>query len=473
METVMTTPSCPHTGCTTPATKTFLNKAFCPKHHAVEVEVNRFQFSQTDGVLSPDGMYLVNLTDDMVKDPRVQKRMEELSTEREKRREAARKALAGGLTDEQRKVRAARIAYNLSANDDVRLEQMRRLAREDTQLFPFVMDAWYDLYEAARLRAGRAPTKLWDELAAAVPTVSRPILKRFIFGTIYNYPDGPLLANGELQALKNFFDHNPRASGIDGYFATELKAFKERLDQHLDDIAKRAQGAVAKSPVDEIAEEEDRKFLAAAKAAVGSIAAVGAAAATLDLPKFPSPAAPTAAEKDQSDMANTQSFGTRLIERAKETGADIGYRTSARQLAKMVRDPLVKGIAQRLGRNSRDRARYAEQIGAFLDTEAGFGVLQGLVGLAMLTLPTDNEYVELIGQESLTAGGTAVTDTLADMVMNPLREALTALISGLPKGQVRVDLSDDAKRAKRRAELEAELAEIERAETGALSKTAG
>jgi hypothetical protein len=128
----------------------------------------------------------------------------------------------------------------------------------------------------------------------------------------------------------------------------------------------------------------------------------------------------------------TQTTAARIIQAASEEVGEAAIRTAARQLMKLVREPTVALL-------SRGDGALGKNVALALNTPMGGMMLNGAVaGLltAMLSsgkIPaTQTSVVNRIARElrvsCLAEGG----DMLADILMAPLREVLSATIQGLP-----------------------------------------
>lgn len=126
---------------------------------------------------------------------------------------------------------------------------------------------------------------------------------------------------------------------------------------------------------------------------------------------------------------------TKLTDRVRGVVTQGSYRSAVTQLVRLVREPLAKGIAARMG----DKRRAAFVAG-LLRSDLGDAVLRVVMGVVLerqsIPLPIRTELRQALAQECLVSGATVVTDAVAEMLFGPLREGLSALAQGGPIAEI-------------------------------------
>jgi hypothetical protein len=454
----------------------------------MELVIHQFMWSGIDGALNADGSYKILLTEEMLKDARVQKRIEALQPERAHRMKAVnstaalqdaaqklREAVAsmnghavGNADDDTPLVeRAARLAPLLSANDELRLGQLKQLFKDNEKLAPYVANAWDELMDDARHRQGKPVVgALWDQLAKDMAPVPRKMLKLEVFRIAY----GGKSKSNNLDAAKEIFNHLTRyESEKNPVWNEDLSFLRNQLAEY-----------IAKTMHEQAVEVAERAA-AQSKLSVGPLAVGAAAGATLaDSVSLTESVRveekkPVSEEKNMTDISK-KSLGSRIVATAKEDGADMAYRVAARQAARLVRDPLAAAVANKFGTTARERNKIRDQISAFLNTDLGLGVVMALMGVAVTSLPFDDERLDALAKELRVAGITEFGDMGAELLLAPFREVLVGVVSGLPPvNKVRVDATETKTKesiAEKRKQLEEKLRELEAEEAEVASKTA-
>lgn len=109
---------------------------------------------------------------------------------------------------------------------------------------------------------------------------------------------------------------------------------------------------------------------------------------------------------------------------------EAAWRMAGSQFTKLAKDPILALLSRHLGPDDETfRARSA----AFLDTEIGTAILSGLLsaGLCALPLPP-NDVSQRLSRELRVRSLASVGDTVADLLMGPLREVATTYLRGNP-----------------------------------------
>ena len=104
-------------------------------------------------------------------------------------------------------------------------------------------------------------------------------------------------------------------------------------------------------------------------------------------------------------------------------------RTAARQLVKLVREPLVGVLQRHLAPG--DEAMRAK-LAAFLETELGTALLAAALSAALSSMPRAPARAELLARELRVQSMADAGDVLADVLMGPLRQVLAAYLQDAP-----------------------------------------
>lgn len=132
----------------------------------------------------------------------------------------------------------------------------------------------------------------------------------------------------------------------------------------------------------------------------------------------------------ESNMATTQVPTAGLIDRVTTTANALGFnemalRATARQIVKLVKAPLAAGLAARF-RSGKSRGEFARTVTTFLGTDLGDAGLSVLLGGIVRVAPGVPEvYREALSRELIIGGGAVAVDFVVDIVMGPVREALS------------------------------------------------
>jgi len=104
-------------------------------------------------------------------------------------------------------------------------------------------------------------------------------------------------------------------------------------------------------------------------------------------------------------------------------------RTAARQLVKLVREPLVGVLQRHLAPG--DEAMRAK-LAAFLETELGTALLAAALSTALSSMPRAPARAELLARELRVQSMADAGDVLADVLMGPLRQVVAAYLQDAP-----------------------------------------
>jgi uncharacterized LabA/DUF88 family protein len=159
--------------------------------------------------------------------------------------------------------------------------------------------------------------------------------------------------------------------------------------------------------------------------------------AQLGLPEpvqAPVAAAPTAqpTRKENTKMSHQSTFATsacRALAVVKNDTVDAGWRTAAKQTVASTRVPLVAFLS-----SQRVPGMVTGLVSAALDTEYGSGALALAMGSALPLVPhfaRDARFVRL-AKELRVLGIETFLSNVVDQVLNPLRDQLAEIISGVP-----------------------------------------
>ena len=123
--------------------------------------------------------------------------------------------------------------------------------------------------------------------------------------------------------------------------------------------------------------------------------------------------------QEEVEMSETKS----TLEVALDEGAEVTTRLAAKQLMKLLREPLVAAICGHLGQ---DDPSMRAKVGAFLDSDLGKGLLTGCVSLGLMALPkgmAPAQVTALVGELRVSAL-TDIGDSAVDLLMKPLRQVM-------------------------------------------------
>ena len=130
---------------------------------------------------------------------------------------------------------------------------------------------------------------------------------------------------------------------------------------------------------------------------------------------------------EDEDQEVQEEVKVELLARTLDEGSEAGTRLAVRQLVKLIKEPLVSRLSGHLGDN--DPSTRAK-VSSFLETELGEALLMSLLAMGLGFLPG------ALGQDQLTAltkelrvsAMTNVGDTVADLLMGPLRQVLSNMV---------------------------------------------
>lgn len=114
----------------------------------------------------------------------------------------------------------------------------------------------------------------------------------------------------------------------------------------------------------------------------------------------------------------------------KADGQEAGLRVAAKQVTKLVQEPLCALMARNLGDDSPE---FRAKVSHFLGTEIGACLVQIAISGALSTLPMEHPLKDALARElrvSAMAGG---MDTLAEVLIGPLREVTALYLRGIPE----------------------------------------
>jgi len=142
---------------------------------------------------------------------------------------------------------------------------------------------------------------------------------------------------------------------------------------------------------------------------------------------------------DEQDSQKERSIMSGVVDTVKAAGAtlakdsqDASWRAAAKQLTKLVREPLVALLHRNLGPSDPSlRVKIAE----FLDTEMGSIVVTSLLatGATLVPMPAPMQaQVVRLAQELRVKAMADGMDLTADVVMGPLRAVISTYLQGMP-----------------------------------------
>ncbi len=123
----------------------------------------------------------------------------------------------------------------------------------------------------------------------------------------------------------------------------------------------------------------------------------------------------------------------KVVEVAKDDTKEIALRHSAKQLAKAVQKPLVNILIQNLQLEGDPSMKT--KIAAFLSTDIGFALLQGVVSVGVGMLPVPGHAKETLNQlarEMRIQAEMSVSEPVVEMLMEPVRNLLSEQVLSLP-----------------------------------------
>lgn len=142
----------------------------------------------------------------------------------------------------------------------------------------------------------------------------------------------------------------------------------------------------------------------------------------------------TKEEKDQPmptpPPAPSNKTPSTVLATLKVDGQEAGLRVAAKQVTKLVQDPLCALMARNLGDDSPE---FRAKVSHFLGTEIGACLVQIAISGALSTLPMEHPLKDALARElrvSALAGG---MDTLAEVLIGPLREVTALYLRGIPE----------------------------------------
>ena len=128
----------------------------------------------------------------------------------------------------------------------------------------------------------------------------------------------------------------------------------------------------------------------------------------------------------------TASLVQRTLATVKTEGTEAIWRTAAAQTLTVVQAPLIAAL-KRQGVSE----GVLGFVGIFLETEMGRGLLALLLGTALSNIPNfgNNPKVQRLASELRIMGMASYGNLIAGVVIDPLREMMVNVISGLPEEQ--------------------------------------
>lgn len=117
--------------------------------------------------------------------------------------------------------------------------------------------------------------------------------------------------------------------------------------------------------------------------------------------------------------------------------SDAAWRLAANQLVKLAREPVVAALSRNLAPGD-DALRG--RIAAFLETELGVAALTAIIAAGLTAMPhvpvpgANSQTVSRLAQELRVKSMATAADVVADLLMGPLREAISTAIltAGIP-----------------------------------------
>lgn len=145
----------------------------------------------------------------------------------------------------------------------------------------------------------------------------------------------------------------------------------------------------------------------------------------------------------RTDPDNNTEIKMSVLQQVSNEASDAAYRTAAKQLVKLVKEPLIAAIQRHLGPGD-DGVRA--KIAAFLETDMGGFVIQTLIAASMSMVPNTLPQQERLARELRVSSMADAGDMVADLLMGPLRDVISTYLKDVPHGiEVKVPaLSDGA-----------------------------
>ncbi len=115
---------------------------------------------------------------------------------------------------------------------------------------------------------------------------------------------------------------------------------------------------------------------------------------------------------------------------------EAALRLAMKQLAKLVHEPLAAAIAAQLSPPGADPAEMKARVGAFLKGEIGSAIVKAFLSIGISSIPAGvipgltAERKNSATRELRVASMESVGDTLADLLMEPVRNVLSGLAAG-------------------------------------------
>lgn len=115
---------------------------------------------------------------------------------------------------------------------------------------------------------------------------------------------------------------------------------------------------------------------------------------------------------------------------------EAALRLAMKQLAKLVHEPLAAAIAAQLSPPGADPAEMKARVGAFLKGEIGSAIVKAFLSIGISSIPAGvipgltAERKNNATRELRVASMESVGDTLADLLMEPVRNVLSGLAAG-------------------------------------------
>jgi chromosome segregation ATPase len=148
------------------------------------------------------------------------------------------------------------------------------------------------------------------------------------------------------------------------------------------------------------------------------------------------PAAMTAqtTETTTTQVKKENTMGEKLNqvkETIKTDANDAGLRIGAKQLTKLVQEPLAAVIGRHLGP---DDESVRKKISDFMGTEAGRAITAMMLSGAISSIPGQNpELVQKLARELRVSAMVDTGDMLAEVLMGPLRTVMSLYLQGVPE----------------------------------------
>lgn len=140
------------------------------------------------------------------------------------------------------------------------------------------------------------------------------------------------------------------------------------------------------------------------------------------------PALPT--QPQETPMSTTPPTHP-MLQTLQTDATDAAWRTAGAQFVKLARDPLAAVLCRHLGP---DDPAFRARVAAFLQTELGASILSAVLSAGLSALPQASGPVpERLARELRVRAMSGVGDTLADVLMGPLREVASLYLRGEPE----------------------------------------